>query len=358
MRRHFPAVPAACFSVFPLVRLSAAGDGLRGAAIAMARTTAAAVMATALMTGTSACAGTGGGAGSDTVKSDAAKPDTVTSKTAAPPAEPTAKDDQGRVVTLEHPAERAITLAPHATELVYEAGAGGKLAGTVKGSDYPPQAKQLPSIGDGTQPDAERVAAMRPDLIVAWLPGAAEPLLPVLRALNVPIFYSDPRTLADIPDTIDKLGVLFGTSDVAGPSASALRDRLRKIEQRYQGRPALRVFIQAGREPLYTLNRNSIVNDAVRVCGGVNVFADGAVTAPQVSLEAVLAARPDAVVAGVSGVESLRATAAAWNAVQLPAALAGHVFGMDADVLYRPGPRLIAATEALCEALDRARPPR
>jgi vitamin B12 transport system substrate-binding protein len=191
-----------------------------------------------------------------------------------------------------------------------------------------------------------------------WLPGAAEPLLPVLRALNVPIFYSDPHVLADIPDTIDKLGALFGTGSVAGPAAAALRDQLRKIEQRYQGRPPLRVFIQAGREPLYTLNRNSIVNDAVRVCGGVNVFADGAVTAPQVSLEAVLAARPDAVVAGVSGVESLRETAAAWNAVQLPAALSGHVYGMDADVLYRPGPRLIAATESLCEALEHARPPR
>lgn len=268
---------------------------------------------------------------------------------------PSASDDQGNTIILEQTAARALTLAPHATELVYAAGAGSKLAGTVKGSDFPPEARKLPSIGDGTQPDPERVAAMRPDLVVAWLPGAVEPLLPVLRDLKVPVFYSDPHTLADIPDTIDKLGVLFGTQSTAGPAAAKLREQLRKIEQRYAGRRPLRVFIQAGLDPLFTLNHTSIVNDAVRVCGGVNVFADAPVTAPQVSLEAVLAAKPDAVVAGVNGMGGLQATVTAWHDAQLPASLAGHVYGVDADVLYRPGPRMIAATESLCQALDKAR---
>jgi iron complex transport system substrate-binding protein/vitamin B12 transport system substrate-binding protein len=258
-------------------------------------------------------------------------------------------------VALAQPAQRAISLAPHATELAYAAGAGGKLAGVARGSDYPPDARALPSIGDGLEPDAERVAALKPDLIIGWQPAAAASLLPVLRALDVPVYYSDPRTVRDIPTAIERMGMLFGTMDTAGPAAAALRARVDALARRYAGREPVRVFIQAGRDPLYTLNGDSIVSDALKLCGGVNVFADAPVTAPQISPETVLAAQPDAVVAGTADAASLQATAAAWRALGLPAALAGHVIGVDADQLYRPGPRLIAATETLCEALDRAR---
>lgn len=265
------------------------------------------------------------------------------------------QDDDGRTVTLAHPAMRAISLAPHATELIYAAGAGGRLVGVARGSDYPPAAGALPSVGDGLAPDPERVAALRPDLVIGWLPGGAAPLLPVLRALRVPLYYSDPRTLRDIPRAVEDMGTLFGTQAVAAPAAAALRARIDALAARYAGRRPVRVFVQAGREPLYTLNGTSIVSDALRLCGGVNVFADAPVTAPQVSAEAVLAARPDAVVAGSANPASLDATAAAWRALGLPAALAGHVVGIDADMLYRPGPRLIGATEKLCAALDAAR---
>ena len=69
------------------------------------------------------------------------------------------RDDQGRTVSLAAPARRAVTLAPHATELVYAAGAGDHVIATIRGSDYPPAARQRPVIGDGTHPEPERGAA-------------------------------------------------------------------------------------------------------------------------------------------------------------------------------------------------------
>ena len=266
-----------------------------------------------------------------------------------------ATDSLGRVVSLPRPATRALTLAPHATELVYAAGAGARMAASVNGSDYPPQAARLPSIGDGTQPDPERIAALEPDLVIAWQPGAVGTVQPVLQALRVPVFYSDPQVLADIPATVSALGSLFGTTDVAEPAAAAMRGALAAIAREYAGRPPVRVFIQAGSQPLYTLNGRNIINDAVRLCGGVNIFANAPIVAPQTSTEAVIAARPDAVLVGVHGPGGLRETAATWKRAALPAALAGHVYGMDADMLYRPGPRLIDATRMLCVMLDRAR---
>lgn len=268
-----------------------------------------------------------------------------------------AQDDRGRTVDLAAPARRAVTLAPHATELVYAAGAGGYLIATIRGSDYPPAARQLPVIGDGTQPDPERVAAVRPDLIIAWQPSAAAPLVRVMDKLGVPVYYSDPQTLAAIPDAIERLGVLFGTESTAAPAAQALRARLDALAARYASRKPVRVFVQAGLDPIYTLNHASIVSDALRLCGGVNVFAQAPVVAPQVGLENVLAARPDAVLAGVSTPADTARNLAAWRGMGLPAAQAGHVFGIDADALYRPGPRLVDAAEQLCADLDRVRAP-
>lgn len=265
------------------------------------------------------------------------------------------QDDKGRAILLAAPARRAVTLAPHATELVYAAGAGGYVIATIHGSDYPPAARELPVIGDGTQPDPERVAAVRPDLLIAWQPAAAEPLTRVMDKLGVPVFYSDPLTLAAIPDAVERMGALFGTQAQAQPAAARLRARLASLTARYAGRRPVRVFIQAGLAPIYTLNDTSIVSDALRICGGVNIFGQAPVVAPQVTLESVLAARPEAVLAGVGAPEDTKKNLAAWQALGLPAARAGHVYGIDADALYRPGPRLIDAAEAICADLDRLR---
>ncbi len=265
------------------------------------------------------------------------------------------RDDRDRTVELAGPARRAVTLAPHATELVYAAGAGGFIVGSVLGSDYPPAARALPIIGDGTQPDAERVAAARPDLLIAWQPSAAEPLVRVMDKLGVPVFYSDPLTLDAIPGAVERMGKLFGTEPVANAAAADMRARLAALQARYAGRRPVRVFVQAGLDPIYTLNNASIVSDALRLCGGVNVFGQAPIVAPQVTLEGVLAARPEAVLAGISRREDTQANLAAWQAMGLPAARQGHVYGVDADALFRPGPRLIDAAETLCADLDRAR---
>ena len=264
-------------------------------------------------------------------------------------------DDRGREVALSAPARRAVTLAPHATELVYAAGAGDYIAATIRGSDYPPVARALPVIGDGTQPDPERVAAARPDLLIAWQTAAAEPLARVMDKLGVPVFYSDPQRLDAIPGAVERMGVLFGTEARARPAAEALRARLEALKARYAGRRPVRVFVQAGLEPIYTLNDASIVSDALRACGGVNVFGQAPVVAPQVTLESVLAARPEAVLAGVAGPQDTARNLAAWQTLGLPAARQGHVYGIDADALYRPGPRLLDAAETLCADLDRLR---
>ena len=267
-------------------------------------------------------------------------------------------DDNGRAISLAQPARRVITLTPHVTEMVYAAGAGQRIVATVTASDYPPEARALARIGDGLQPDPEKVAAYKPDLVVGWLPSQAD----ALEALDVPVFISAPRVLDDIPDSIETFGVLLGTVDVARARADDLRHKLEALAPGAaspQAKP-VRVFVQNGTEPDYTLGADHILTDVIALCGGVNVFADSPMAAPRVSPEGVLAAAPDVIIVGRPGAAAGSPDPAAleyWKSLGLPAALAGRVYMFDADTIYRPGPRLIDAAPQVCRAIRQARKP-
>lgn len=117
---------------------------------------------------------------------------------AAAAAEIRLTDDSGRSVTLARPAQRIISLTPHMTELLFAAGAGGRVVGTVEFSNYPPAAQRIVRIGDSAQLDLERIVALRPDLIVVWQYGNAQRQLDKLLRLGIPVYYNEPRRLADI----------------------------------------------------------------------------------------------------------------------------------------------------------------
>ena len=265
------------------------------------------------------------------------------------------KDGSGATVTLTQPAQRVVTLAPHATELVYAAGAGKRIVGASDYSDYPPEANAIPRIGSSHQIDIERLLALRPDLLVVWQGGNGERQLEPLRKLGVPIYRSEPKSLDDIPNEIERLGKLTGTEASARPSAAALRARLAALAERTRDKPPVTVFYQVWDQPLFTLNGRQIVSDAIRLCGGVNVFADLAALAPTVGIEAVLQKNPEVIVRGSKDGETPSALAM-WKSY--PAMLAvqrGNLYTVRSDVMTRAGPRMVDGAEALCGLLDQAR---
>jgi vitamin B12 transport system substrate-binding protein len=264
-------------------------------------------------------------------------------------------DDRGVSVHLSAPARRVITLSPHATELVFAAGGGAILAATVDASDFPQAARNIPRIGAGLQPEPERLLRLQPDLLIGWQASQFS----TLNSLRIPAFLSAPKTLNDVPDTIEKLGILFDTQDIARARASALRALLEPLKSAPLAGEPVRVFLQVGETPEYSLNRTHLLSQVVQACGGINVFGLAAAIAPKISAESVLAQRPELILLGrVGASEQPTLDSAAqqfWARLNLPAALAGHVFVMDSDVLYRPGPRLIEAAQAICSMIQQAR---
>ena len=264
-------------------------------------------------------------------------------------------DDQGHQVRLTAPAQRVITLSPHATELVFAAGGGERIVATVNASDFPPAARTLPRIGDGLSPNPERVLLTRPDLVIGWQPSQFSSL----SSLVVPAFLSNPKTLKSIPDSIEILGNLLGTSETANPRAASLKQILERLKQYPSAQTPVRVFLQVGDEPEYTLNRSHLLSDLIEQCGGINIFGTAAAAAPKISAESVLSQKPDLILLGRTGATAQPTTDLAalsyWRRLNLPAAMLGQIFVMDSDVLYRPGPRLIEAAETICSLIQQAR---
>jgi len=265
----------------------------------------------------------------------------------------TVNDDDGKPVTLQKPAQRVIALAPHVTELLFAAGGGEKIVGAVTYSDYPEAAKQVPRVGDNRQVDMERVLAMKPDLLVIWRHGTSERQIEQLRQLGIPMFHSEPKKLDQIADNLEKMGKLLGTETAANAAARDLRQKLAALRAQYSTRSPVRTFYQVWDKPLYTLNGEHIVADAMKVCGGQNIFADQKVTAPVVSVEAVLEADPEAVFATA---EKDYGGVNLWRPYKtLKATRQDNLFTIDGNLMNRAGPRMIAGTAVLCEKLEEAR---
>lgn len=265
------------------------------------------------------------------------------------------RDDSNTDVRLASPARRIISLAPNITEVVYAAGAGDRLVGTVDFSDYPAAARQLPRVGSYARVDVEAIVALKPDLVLAWDSGNPPATITQLRKLGIPVFVTEPKTLDDVARDLERYGTLTGTNAAGQLAAQNFRKRLAALQQQYAARKPVRVFYEVWDEPLMTVNGKQIISDVIRLCGGVNVFADLPALAPTISVEAVLAANPEAIIAGGMG-EKNAAWLDPWKKwPRLKANAKGNLFFIDPNLLQRHTPRLLDGADQMCTRLEEAR---
>jgi iron complex transport system substrate-binding protein len=258
----------------------------------------------------------------------------------------TATDDTGRQVVLAEPAARIISLSPHATELLFAAGAGAQVVGVASYSDYPPAAQGLPAVGSSGNLNLEAIIGLKPDLVVAWKSGNAATQVERLVNFGIPVFFSEPRRLEDIATNLQQLGALTGNSRVADEAARRFREGYREIGREYSGRTQVRTFYQIWHQ---------LISQVITLCGGRNIFADLETLAPVVSLEAVVAADPQAIIA--SGETSKRPDwLESWQAwPQVSAVKHGQIYVIDPDLIQRQTPRILQGARTMCRQLEQAR---
>nr|MCU0769031.1 cobalamin-binding protein [Burkholderiaceae bacterium] len=265
----------------------------------------------------------------------------------------TVVDDAGASLTLAQPARRIVSLAPHLTEQLFAVGAGNAVIGTTDHADYPAAARAVPRVARAHSVDLERVAALSPDLIVVWGSGFPPATIEAIRRLGVPVLVNEPRSLDDVARSMRQLGQLTGHD--GSIAADEYSRRIALLRAQYAGRTPVRVFYQVWASPLMTLSGQHVVSEAITLCGGRNIFADLAPIAPQVSIEAVVAADPQLIVTAEPGARAGDALAV-WLRFPLVSATRNRQFvTLDADRINRHGPRLAEEIAVLCAAIERTR---
>ncbi|MDK2122619.1 ABC transporter substrate-binding protein [Parachitinimonas caeni] len=260
-------------------------------------------------------------------------------------------DDRGQILTLPQAAARVVSLSPHATELLAEVGAVSKLIAVDSASDYPVAVAKLPKVGSYGAINVEAIVALKPDLVVAWEGPGSSAGLKRLRDLGVPVFASTPGKIEQIPAAAKELGRLVGADAQAERFAGKFIQDWQALKLRYQTLPSHQTLLLVGGSPAISINDEQFLAQAVTPCGVRNLYGASKPAVPIVSDEAVLAAKPELIIAVANPAESRRWFAHWQGYSALPAVSRQRLVQADPIRLGRPGPRLVAAVDQLCRRI-------
>lgn len=250
---------------------------------------------------------------------------------------------------------KLIALAPHIVEQLYAIGAGEQIIGTTEYADYPEAARAIPVVGSYAGLQIEKIVQMQPDLIIAWKTGNPAADLERLKKYQLPIVYSDIRSLDDVAAELRQFGDLTGRQLDAEQQARAYEEELSRLRLRYSGKAPVRVFYELWSRPLTTVAGNAWPQQQLELCGADNPFADSLDDYPHVGLEQVLVSQPQAIVQPSKHSQN-SPDAINWQKWPLiPAVKDQAIFHPDADKVHRMTARTLPEIDTLCQQIDRVR---
>ena len=261
-------------------------------------------------------------------------------------------DDTGRKIYLSKAPTRIVSLAPSVTEIVFAIGAGNQLVGVTEFCDFPPEALQKQRIGYST-PNLEAVMALQPDLVLTPKEFLRPDMVMKLEQLKVPLFVMAATTVEDIFGHLTTIGRMLDRSAAANDLTMSLRRQLAELKTRVEGVPPVRVLYVLNSQPLITVGPGSFIDQLITMAGGINVAAGSGMPYPRLSMEVVLQQDPEVLLFPVGKTEGISvAEQEAWR--QWPTITAvsrGRLHQIPADLLNRPGPRIVQALEILADTL-------
>ncbi|MEP6850922.1 MAG: cobalamin-binding protein [Acidobacteriota bacterium] len=267
-------------------------------------------------------------------------------KTLAPPVPAETRqvtDDLGRIVRVPVKITRAISLAPSITETIFAVGAADRLVGVTTYCNYPEQAKSIAKVGDTLTPNLETIVALKPDVVFVSTASQIEAFKGTLEQNGIAVYVTNPNSIEGVLSDLMKIGELFGTVDKTSVLLNDLQSRLDEVSRRLNGEPRPGVFLQISKEPLFTIGKQSFMTAIIEKAGGRSVTADIESSYPKLSKETALALNPDAIILSTSD-DNRVANDVFKNSRAMKNS---KVFSIDADLLSRPGPRLVDGLEAI-----------
>ncbi len=261
-------------------------------------------------------------------------------------------DALGRKIYLAQAPTRIVSLAPSLTETLYAIGAGDRVVGVTPFCDFPPEAALKPKVGY-IRPNLESILALEPDLIVAPVEFLRADLLARLEQLRIATFIVQAKTVEDIFAQIQTLGRMLKLSGAGDRLATDLRRRVADLKRQTDPLSRPRLLYVLNTDPLITVGPGSFIHHLIELAGGTNVAADAQAPYPRLSMEAVLKEDPELILFPVGQAEGIpdgeQQRWHRWDS--LSAVKHGRFYHIDANLLNRPGPRVVDGLELLVRIL-------
>lgn len=266
-------------------------------------------------------------------------------------------DGLGRQINLASPAKRIISLAPSNTEILFAIGAGSQVIGRDEFSDYPSEAKNLPSVGGSMgNYDMEKIASLQPDLVLAASLNTPEQVQ-ALEQLGLTVFYlANPTDLNGLFANLQIVGEMTGHEQDASALVDSLTTRVDAITNQLVNitqKPLVYYELDAT-DPSkpWTPGPNTFLTQLIRLAGGRGIGETLTSDYAQIGLETLLTQNPDIILLGDAayGVTAAQvALRAGWS--DLKAVKDNQIYAFDDNLVSRPGPRLVDGLEALAKIL-------
>ncbi|MCA0244559.1 MAG: helical backbone metal receptor [Proteobacteria bacterium] len=267
-------------------------------------------------------------------------------------------DDRGVEHRFDAPPRRIVSMLPSLTETAWVLGAGERLVGVDRYSDWPAEVARLPHLGGLDDAQIEAIAALKPDVILA---STASRVLDRLQALGLQVVRLKSDSHADMRRSLNLVARLLGVPDEGERVWARLQREIdaaaARVPSHLRGQ---RVYFEIGDGP-YAAGARSFVGETLARLGLANIVPPELGPFPKLNPEYVVRARPDLIMGTRRALPAL-AQRPGWST--LAAVREQRLCGFDPaayDMLTRPGPRLGEAAALLADCLvrlDRGAPPR
>jgi iron complex transport system substrate-binding protein len=249
------------------------------------------------------------------------------------------------------PPMRIVSLAPGVTEILFALGQGDAVVGVSQYCDYPRAATRLPKVGTFLTPNVEAIAALRPDLIIGPGLSSSRREVRTLEAMGYPTMTVDDNSLDRIEQSIALIGARTGAQEAARRLLSEIQAHIEAVRVRIERTPPRTVVMLVGHQPMVAVGRGTFLDDLLKLAGGDNIADLSPQSWPRLSIEYIIAMRPEVILDGAMGSDA-KTPAGFWARYPTIPAVRNHrVFGYPQDPTLHPGPRVWQSLEILARRI-------
>lgn len=246
---------------------------------------------------------------------------------------------------------RIVSLAPSVTETLFALGAGAEVVGVSQYCDYPPEVRDLPRVGSFLTPNLEAIIALRPTIVIGIGLSSDLRQIRALKSMGYKVLMVHDSSLEEIEDSIVEVGNAVGRANQARALVAQIRSQIESVRERLAGVREERALMLVGHQPMVAVGRGTFLNELLEIARADNIGAASGEEWPQLSLEYIIAMRPEVILDGSMGNDPISPSQFWEQYRSIPAVENHRVFGYSQNPILHSGPRVGQSLETIARTI-------